>query len=151
MKNLHWLAIATISSSPSTDNSVSVTDNGREFRPVSRWTTSTGKTLGRIALTELHAGGKVQPGQLQGFQVGCTAWVWASRQRGSKMLRLTVRRDSKVHVMEFSWLRAGASLKPSMAWGFADETDGRHRQAALKFTSCPYRYLQSNDFHYEIF
>jgi DNA gyrase subunit B len=94
------------------------------------------RSAAEIALTELHAGGKFNQnsykvsGGLHGVGVSCVNAL-------SKMLRLTVRREGKVHVMEFSKgfpqnaaieMRDGVEVRPMQILG---DTDKRGHGSAL--------------------
>jgi DNA gyrase subunit B len=138
-----------------TDNSVSVVDNGRGIPTGVKMDDKhePKRSAAEIALTELHAGGKFNQnsykvsGGLHGVGVSCVNAL-------SKMLRLTIRRDGKVHVMEFSrgFVQNrlvenvnGIEISPMKVMG---ETDKRGTE--VHFLPDTDIFKENNDFHYEI-
>jgi len=136
------------------DNSISVVDNGRGIPTGVKMDDKhePKRSAAEIALTELHAGGKFNQnsykvsGGLHGVGVSCVNGL-------SKWLRLTVRRDSKVHFMEFRQgvpqdrvieQRDGFDTSPMKVIG---ETEKRGTEVHF----LPDLEIFSNiDFHYEI-
>ena len=138
-----------------TDNSVSVVDNGRGIPTGLKMDDKhePKRSAAEIALTELHAGGKFNQnsykvsGGLHGVGVSCVNAL-------SKMLRLTIRRDGKVHVMEFSkgFVQNritenvnGVEVSPMKVIG---ETEKRGTE--VHFLPDTEIFQQNSDFHYEI-
>ncbi len=137
------------------DNSISVVDNGRGIPTGVKMDDKhePKRSAAEIALTELHAGGKFNQnsykvsGGLHGVGVSCVNAL-------SKMLRLTVRRDGKVHVLEFSKgfvqnriteVVDGVAVSPMKITG---ETEKRGTE--VHFLPDLEIFQQNNDFHYEI-
>ena len=138
-----------------TDNSVSVVDNGRGIPTGVKMDDKhePKRSAAEIALTELHAGGKFNQnsykvsGGLHGVGVSCVNGL-------SKMLRLTIRRDGKVHVMEFSRgvvqnriteTVGGVEVSPMKVLGSTDK-----RCTEVHFLPDTDIFKENNDFHYEI-
>jgi DNA gyrase subunit B len=137
-----------------TDNSISVTDNGRGIPTGVKMDDKhePKRSAAEIALTELHAGGKFNQnsykvsGGLHGVGVSCVNGL-------SKWLRLTIRRDGKTHYMEFKQgipqdrlieKRDGFDVSPMKIIG-----DTEKRGTEVHFL--PDLEIFSNiDFHYEI-
>ncbi len=136
------------------DNSISVTDNGRGIPTGVKMDDKhePKRSAAEIALTELHAGGKFNQnsykvsGGLHGVGVSCVNGL-------SKWLRLTVRRDGKTHFMEFKQgipqdrlveMRDGFEVSPFRVTG---ETEKRGTEVHF----LPDLEIFSNiDFHYDI-
>lgn len=138
-----------------TDNSISVIDNGRGIPTGVKMDDKhePKRSAAEIALTELHAGGKFNQnsykvsGGLHGVGVSCVNAL-------SKNLRLTVRRDGKVHQIEFKKgvpqdrvleMRDGFEVSPMRVIG---ETDKRGTE--VHFLPDTEIFQQNNEFHYEI-
>ena len=137
------------------DNSISVVDNGRGIPTGIKMDDKhePKRSAAEIALTELHAGGKFNQnsykvsGGLHGVGVSCVNAL-------SKMLRLTIRRDGKVHVMEFSRgfvqhrileLHNGVEVSPMKIIG-----DTEKRGTEVHFLPDTEIFKENFDFHYEI-
>ena len=138
-----------------TDNSVSVVDNGRGIPTGLKMDDKhePKRSAAEIALTELHAGGKFNQnsykvsGGLHGVGVSCVNAL-------SKMLRLTIRRDGKVHVLEFSKgfvqnritnTVNGVEVSPMKVIG-----DTEKRGTEVHFLPDTEIFQQNSAFHYEI-
>src|SRR6185436_10333047 len=111
------------------------------------------RSAAEIALTELHAGGKFNQnsykvsGGLHGVGVSCVNAL-------SKWLRLTVRREGKVHFIEFKKgfpqdrvleLREGVEVSPMKITG-----DTEKRGTDVHFLPDTDIFQQNNEFHYDI-
>ena len=138
-----------------TDNSISVIDNGRGIPTGVKMDDKhePKRSAAEIALTELHAGGKFNQnsykvsGGLHGVGVSCVNAL-------SKWLRLTVRREGKVHHIEFRKgvpqdrvleTRDGFEVSPMRIIG---ETDKRGTE--VHFLPDTGIFPQNNEFHYDI-
>jgi DNA gyrase subunit B len=137
-----------------TDNSISVTDNGRGIPTGVKMDDKhePKRSAAEIALTELHAGGKFNQnsykvsGGLHGVGVSCVNAL-------SVWLRLTVRREGKVHAIEFKRgvtqdrqleMRDGFEISPMRITG-----DTEKRGTEVHFL--PDDTIFSNiDFHYDV-
>jgi DNA gyrase subunit B len=136
------------------DNSISVTDNGRGIPTGVKMDDKhePKRSAAEIALTELHAGGKFNQnsykvsGGLHGVGVSCVNAL-------SVWLRLVVRREGKVHSIEFKRgvtqdrvieVRDGAETSPMKVTG---ETDKRGTEVHF----LPDDTIFTNiDFHYDV-
>ncbi len=137
------------------DNSISVTDNGRGIPTGVKMDDKhePKRSAAEIALTELHAGGKFNQnsykvsGGLHGVGVSCVNAL-------SRKLRLTVRREGKVHVLEFARgfvqnrvieTVNGVEVSPMKVVG---ETEKRGTE--VHFLPDTEIFKENNEFHYEI-
>jgi DNA gyrase subunit B len=137
------------------DNSISVTDNGRGIPTGVKMDDKhePKRSASEIALTELHAGGKFNQnsykvsGGLHGVGVSCVNAL-------SKWLRLTVRREGKVHQIDFArgfvQIRlletvGGVEISPMRVSGATDK-----RGTEVHFLPDTEIFTQNTDFHYEI-
>jgi DNA gyrase subunit B len=136
------------------DNSISVTDNGRGIPTGIKWDDKhePKRSAAEIVMTELHAGGKFDQnsykvsGGLHGVGVSCVNGL-------SKLLRLTIRRDGKVHSMEFAKgivqnreieVQDGVTVSPIKVIG---ETDKRGTEVHFWADEEIFSHIE---FHYDI-
>ncbi|MBS3998357.1 MAG: DNA topoisomerase (ATP-hydrolyzing) subunit B [Hydrogenophaga sp.] len=138
------------------DNSISVTDNGRGIPTGVKMDDKhePKRSAAEIALTELHAGGKFNQnsykvsGGLHGVGVSCVNAL-------SQWLRLTVRREGKMHQIEFARgfvqnrivekNADGIEISPMKVAG-----DTEKRGTEVHFLPDYDIFKENSDFHYEI-
>jgi DNA gyrase subunit B len=137
------------------DNSISVVDNGRGIPTGVKLDDKhePRRSAAEIALTELHAGGKFNQnsykvsGGLHGVGVSCVNAL-------SRWLRLTVRREGKVHQLEFArgFVQNrivdqvnGVDVSPMKVIGATEK-----RGTEVHFLPDTEIFQQNNEFHYDI-
>ncbi len=138
-----------------TDNSISITDNGRGIPTGVKMDDKhePKRSAAEIALTELHAGGKFNQnsykvsGGLHGVGVSCVNAL-------SKWLRLVVRREGQVHQIEFARgfvqnriieTQDGVEVSPMKITGPTEK-----RGTEVHFLPDTEIFKENNDFHYDI-
>jgi DNA gyrase subunit B len=123
-----------------TDNSISVTDNGRGIPTGKHPDDEQGRSTAEIVMTELHAGGKFDnnsykiAGGLHGVGVSVVNAL-------SEWLRLTIRREGKTYSMEF---RGGV---PTAALQQTGTTERRGTEVHFLASTGTFSMIQ---YHYDI-
>jgi DNA gyrase subunit B len=123
------------------DNSISVSDNGRGIPVDIKKDDEFKRSAAEIVLTELHAGGKFDQnsykvsGGLHGVGVSCVNAL-------SVWLKANIKRDGKVHHIEF---KQGQTVAPLKAIGKTDK-----RGTEVHFLADPEIFGDTIEFHYEI-
>jgi DNA gyrase subunit B len=120
------------------DNSISVTDNGRGIPTDIKEDDELRRSAVEIVMTELHAGGKFDSnsykvsGGLHGVGVSCVNGL-------SEWLKVTVRRNGEMHLIEF---RRGVPVAPLAKTGTTDKrgTEVRFFADAEIFGTVEYHY-----------